>query len=249
MNLAHVIVVSIPAEEHNIHIHTSQLIPQVVPMHLTPCGQHCIRYKNIFTSCRSGHKTFPGLYSRWFESMYTLQEKPNIHDMYASCASPRTWQYFTLTQQSSTDSLLPRKSAPDSTSQLGWVAHETRLNFSPNTTIDAVHLSQTSVDEQATRLTRRISPARNQYVQYLLAGANPLVLNRHRRGLPLWRCWLATYHSLTFPIDGLHFPSKGLARSQVIQYQHKPLAILRVKHLAAEWPPCHSISVNPYNYA
>jgi hypothetical protein len=30
--------------------------------------------------------------------MYTLQEKPNIHDMYASCASPRTWQYFTLTQ-------------------------------------------------------------------------------------------------------------------------------------------------------
>jgi hypothetical protein len=57
-------VVSVPAEEQNIHIwHTSLLIPQVVPMRLTLCWQRCIRQKNIFTSCGSGHKTFPGLYS------------------------------------------------------------------------------------------------------------------------------------------------------------------------------------------
>jgi hypothetical protein len=42
--------------------------------------------------------------------------------------------------------LLPRKSAPDSTSQLDWVARVTRLSFSPNTAIEAVGLSQSSVD-------------------------------------------------------------------------------------------------------
>jgi hypothetical protein len=36
---------------------------------------------------------------------------------------------------------------------------------------------------QTTRLTGPISPACDQYVQYLLTGANPLVLNRHRWGL------------------------------------------------------------------
>jgi hypothetical protein len=53
--------------------------------------------------------------------------KPDTHDTYAfhvnphtlSVSGPRTWQPFTLTQQSWTDSLLPRKSAPDSTSQPG----------------------------------------------------------------------------------------------------------------------------------
>jgi hypothetical protein len=31
-------VVSVPIEEHNIHMHTSSLIPQVAPMYLTLCG-------------------------------------------------------------------------------------------------------------------------------------------------------------------------------------------------------------------
>jgi hypothetical protein len=46
---------------------------------------------------------------------------------------------------------------------------------------------------QLHQLTRPISPACDMYVQYLLAGANPSVLNRHRRGLQPWRCRLATY--------------------------------------------------------
>jgi hypothetical protein len=37
---------------------------------------------------------------------------------------------------------------------------------------------------QATRLTGPISSACDQYVQYLLTGTNPSVLNRHRRELP-----------------------------------------------------------------
>jgi hypothetical protein len=46
---------------------------------------------------------------------------------------------------------------------------------------------------QTTRPTGHISPACDRYVQYLLTGANPSVLNRHRRGLQPWRCRLATY--------------------------------------------------------
>jgi hypothetical protein len=67
-DLAYTIMVSVPTEEHNIHMHTSPLIPQVAPMRLTLHGQRCIRYKNVFTSCGSGHKIFPGLYSHWVHS-------------------------------------------------------------------------------------------------------------------------------------------------------------------------------------
>jgi hypothetical protein len=58
---------------------------------------------------------------------------------------------------------------------------------------------------QLLQLTGSISPACDRYVQYLLVGANPLVLNRHKWGLQPWRCRLATYHSLTLPTSCLHF--------------------------------------------
>jgi hypothetical protein len=66
-----------------------------------------------------------------------------------------------------------------------------------------------------TRLTGPISPSCDQYVQYLLAGANPSVLNQHRWGLQPWRCRLSTYHSPTFPTSYLHFLPKGPAWSLV----------------------------------
>jgi hypothetical protein len=59
-------------------------------------------------------------------------------------------------------------------------------------------------------------PACDRYVQCLLAGGNSSILNWHRWGLQPWRCWLSTSHSPTFPADGLHFPLKGPARSQII---------------------------------
>jgi hypothetical protein len=58
----------------------------------------------------------------------------------------------------------------------------------------------------STRLTGLISPACDRYVQYLLTGANPSVLNWHRRGLQPQRCRLATYHSPTFPTSCFYFP-------------------------------------------
>jgi hypothetical protein len=89
--------------------------------------------------------------------MYTLQGKtwPTWHvrfpcqSTYARCTlpadSPRTWQPFTNHRQGWTDALLPRKSAPDSTSQPGWVVRGTHLSFFPNIAIEAVCLSQAPV--------------------------------------------------------------------------------------------------------
>jgi hypothetical protein len=71
--------------------------------------------------------------------------------------------------------------------------------------------------QPATRLTRLISPACDQHIEYLLVGANPSVLNRHRRGLQPWRCQLSTYHSPTFLTSCLYFPLRappGLRLSQ-----------------------------------
>jgi hypothetical protein len=84
--------------------------------------------------------------------------KPPQHDTYASHASPRMlsvcflWAIPVCGNLSQViDSvgrilLLPRKSAPDSTSQSGCVTHGTRLSFYPNTAIEAVGLTQASVD-------------------------------------------------------------------------------------------------------
>jgi hypothetical protein len=71
--------------------------------------------------------------------------------------------------------------------------------------------------QPTTRLTWPISPTCDRYVQYLLMGANPSVLNRLRRGLQPWRWRLATYHSSTFPTSCLYFPPKGPARSPINQ--------------------------------
>jgi hypothetical protein len=46
---------------------------------------------------------------------------------------------------------------------------------------------------QLLQLTGPISPVCDRYIQYLLAGANPSVLNRHRRGIQPWRYRIATY--------------------------------------------------------
>jgi hypothetical protein len=44
-------------------------------------------------------------------------------------------------------------------------------------------LKPSTCRQQTTRLTGPISPACDRYVQYLLTGTNPSVLNRHMRGL------------------------------------------------------------------
>jgi hypothetical protein len=96
--------------------------------------------------------------------------------------------------------------------------------------------------QSATRLTRHISLACNRYVQYLLARATPSVINRHKRGLQPWRCWLATYHSPTFSISCLHFPLRAPPSLQFNQVPSiKPKCWLwrtYTRHVVF-WPPSH----------
>jgi hypothetical protein len=159
--------------------------------------------------------------------MYTLQGKtwPTWHVCFPRqftyarrtlpTGGPRTWWSFTSHRQSWAESLLLRKRAPDT-------IHSMPADRSVGPYLVSL-LSQPMkqwrkpniYQQQATRLTGRISSACDRYIQYLLARANPSVLNRHRWGLQLWRCQLATYHSPTFVTDCLPFPPKGPARSPV----------------------------------
>jgi hypothetical protein len=60
MKQSYIIMVSVPAENTtDIYNHTSPLVPQLAPMHLTMHGQHYICYKNVFTSCRRRLQDIP----------------------------------------------------------------------------------------------------------------------------------------------------------------------------------------------
>jgi hypothetical protein len=98
--------------------------------------------------------------------------------------------------------------------------------------------SQNIYQQQATRLTGPISPSCDRYVQYLLTGANRMVLNWHRRGLQPWRCRLSMYHSLTFPTSCLPFP---LVTPPGLHFFHAPLIKPQCWVLKNLWPP-HGLS-------
>jgi hypothetical protein len=137
--------------------------------------------------------------------MYTLQGKtwPTWHvrfphqSTYARRTLPTgsscTWQPSTSRRQSWTESLLSRKRAPvtiHSTPAVRSVGpYPVSLPSQPMKQWRKPNIHQ----QQATRFTGPILPACDRYVQYLLTGANRMVLNRHRRGLQPWRCRLATY--------------------------------------------------------
>jgi hypothetical protein len=105
-------------------------------------------------------------------------------------------------QQSWAGPLLPRKKGSWHNPQHdGWSIHRSIPSFSLKPTNEAVGAKPTFCWWPTTRLIGHISPACNQYIQYLLAGVNPSVFNRHGRGLQPWRCQLDTSHSLTFSID------------------------------------------------
>jgi hypothetical protein len=102
----------------------------------------------------------------------------------------RVCQPFTSPQHGWTDALLLRKSAPDSTSQLGRVAHGNCLSFSPNTAIEVVHLSQALVDARPLGL---LGP----YHQYAIGTFNTC-------------SWEPTHQSLTGTCGGYSLKGAGL---------------------------------------
>jgi hypothetical protein len=83
------------------------------------------------------------------------------------------------------------------------------------------------------RLIGPISPACDRYVQYLLAGGNRTVLNRHRRGLQPSKCRLATYPLPDLPNQLSPLSPNGLARSPFNQLLVKDQSVEFLKNL---WP-------------
>jgi hypothetical protein len=106
-------------------------------------------------------------------------------------------------QQSWAGLLLPRKRASDTihSTPADWSMGSYLVSL-PKTAIEAVEAKPIFCSQPGTRLTGPISLACDWYVQYLLVGSNPSVLNWHRQVLQPWRCRHSTSHSPTFPTDG-----------------------------------------------
>jgi hypothetical protein len=109
------------------------------------------------------------------------------------------WQTFALTQQSWTDVLLPTPPL----SPTKWPVGPSPVSL-PTITIEAVHLSQASVDKQE---------------------ANPSVFNQNRLGLQPWRSRLFTSLSSPFPTKGPPLSPNGSVNIlNINQYQIKCIA-------------------------
>jgi hypothetical protein len=157
--------------------------------------------------------------------MYTLQGKtrPTCHMLFT--LSPRMVHdhtYLTRSaysnlsysrQQIWTDPLHLRRRAPDTIHSTTAIRSAGPYPASLQQQPKSSAKKSSSCWQLTTRLTGPISPACDRYVQYLLAGANRTVLNRHRRGLQPWRCRLATYPLPDLPNQLSPLSPNGLARS------------------------------------
>jgi hypothetical protein len=137
--------------------------------------------------------------------MYTLQGKtwPTRHTL--STLSPRmvhdhtyltrsAYSNFSYSrQQIWTDPLHLRRRAPDTIHSTMAIRSAGPYPASLPQQPKSSGKKSSSCWQPTTRLTGPVSPTCDWYVQYLLAGVNRMVLNRHRRGLQPWRCRLATY--------------------------------------------------------
>jgi hypothetical protein len=123
---------------------------------------------------------------------------------------PRSWQPFMSHPQGWMDTTAPEKKC----SRLHLSARLSGLWDPPQFLSQDSHCSSRlkprTCGRLATRLIGPISPACDRYVQYLLTGTNPSVLNRHRRGLPHRKPQNShnTLPALPFPSEGSTDPPK-----------------------------------------
>jgi hypothetical protein len=155
------------------------------------------------------------------------REKPDQCTAYASHASSRTPRvYFlqTVPVRGNLSRVIDRveqahcsreEGLPTQFTARRWPIRVSIPIFSPELANEVVGAKPSIYKRPTTRLTGPITLVCDRYVQYLLAGANWTVLNRHRWELQSWRCQLATYHSPTFPTSYLPFPPRGPTRSPV----------------------------------
>jgi hypothetical protein len=113
---------------------------------------------------------------------------------------------------------------------------------------DSPGVGERGFDPMVTQLhqfTGLISPACDWYVQYLLAGANRTVLNRHRRGYNLGGAGLPHTHSPTFPTSCFRFPLKA---PPGLHFNQGP-AINQSLSLKDLWPPRGLSTTQPSSVA
>jgi hypothetical protein len=142
-------------------------------------------------------------------------------DVHPTAGGPRTWQPFVSRQQGWTDALLPRKCAPDSTSQPDWVVHGTRLSFSPNIAIEAVCLSQAPVNDRLIGLPAPYHWHAIDTFKTCSRVPTPRSLIDTGRGYHIEKLEIATTLSPPFPSKGSTNPPNGPARSQIIHNNYQ----------------------------
>jgi hypothetical protein len=161
------------------------------------------------------------------------REKPDQHDTYASHASPRTpgvrllravpvcGNLLRVIDRVGQILLLPIKGVPDSTSQPGWMAHGTRLSFSPKTVIEAIGLGQASVDNRLLGLP-------GPYHRHAISTFNtcsrvstPRSLTDTDGGYHIENLRITTSLSPFFLSEGSTDPPNGPVRSQIIHNNYE----------------------------
>jgi hypothetical protein len=130
----------------------------------------------------------------------------HVHPAYASCGrSP----YVATFHESSTElsrPTAPEKKSPQHNPQYtGWSICGSVPSFSPEPANQAVGAKPSIYQWPTTRLTGLISLVCDQNVKYLLTGTNPLILNRHRRGLPHIKPRNSHSTLPTLPFWGFHW--------------------------------------------
>jgi hypothetical protein len=161
------------------------------------------------------------------------REKPDQHDTYASTpvhVRPAYASYgrspYVATFYESPIGLGGyycswEKSSPDSTSQPSWVFRGTHLSFSPKIVIEAVRLSQASVNNMLLGLLR-------PYHRHAIGTFNtcsriptPRSLTNTGGGYHIENLEMTTTLSPPFPSEGSTDPSNGPARSQIIHNNYQ----------------------------
>jgi hypothetical protein len=116
-----------------------------------------------------------------------------------SVDSPCKWQPFGSHQQCWTDPIaFEKKDSRHNLQHIDWLIHRFATQFLSQHNHWSSNESQASVDYRIHWFTGPITPACDLYVQYLLTGGNPSILNWHRRWVQPCRCQLMTSHSLNF---------------------------------------------------
>jgi hypothetical protein len=177
----------------------------------------------------------------------TLPTPVHVRPTYASCRrSPYVATFLESSTEWSRPTASEKKGSWHNPQHAGWPICGSVPSFSPETTNEVVGAKPSIYQWPATRLTGIISPACDRYVQYLLTGANPSVLNWHRRGLQSWRCQLSTHHSLTFPTTCLLFPLKAPPDLRLSK-QYLPTKLEREQVLNLVSGSLHSTSTVTYH--